>query len=409
MKEEIVVNKVSIKEKRIEILFDVTEGLKPYFNSTQRVFWVDYSIDISNVPTSIAILPFVCNVLPIIWLKDAVLQIPSLDKTFYESVPEFKRGYEKMYPMLAFRGAIETKLEDCSYVTDGGNAAFFSGGVDAFATLIAHRNEHPLLITLRGADIKLDDNGGWNNVYNHIQNTVKQFHLPTPITITSSFRTFIDEGELSQLVSKSGDGWWHGFQHGIGLLGHAAPVAYINHIEWVYIASTFPVEEKNITCASHYTIDNYVRFSNSRVLHDQVELFRQGKIHLITQYCKTSKQYVDLRVCWISTGGKNCCHCEKCIRTMFGIMAEGEDPSNYGFNYTKKELEDSKKIIVNTLFDSPEGVRREWPPIIKRFLDTGAYKNDKRVNWVYKLDPYAKRPKHSIFKRIKNKLYRILH
>ena len=408
MKEEIVVNKVSIKEKRIEILFDVTAGLKPYFNSTQRVFWLDYSEDISKVPVSLAVVPFVCNVLPILWLTDAKLSIQELDKTFFDSIPIFEQGYINMYPMLEFKGSVEPQIiVDNHYGTDGGNAAFFSGGVDAFTTLICHRSEHPTLITLRGADVKLDDTEGWTNVYNHLQDTVKQFNLPTPICVTSNFRTFIDEGRLSQLVVKSNDGWWHGFQHGIGILSQAAPIAYIRRLAIIYIASSNTKEEIT-TCAS---IDNFIRFGKTLIVHDQYEKNRQKKIETIVDYCKETNQTIDTRVCWISRGGRNCCHCEKCLRTMFAFMAEGESPEKYGFNYKDADIVNSQSIVREVLYNTNDTVRGNWKYTINRFNETGAYKDDPRINWVYTLDPYAKKPlppKPSLLTRIVRKIRRTL-
>ena len=411
MKEEIVVNKVSIKEKRIEILFDVTVGLKPYFNSTQRVFWLDYSEDISKVPVSLAVVPFVCNVLPILWLTDAKLSIQELDKTFFDSIPIFEQGYINMYPMLEFKGSVEPqKIVDNHYGTDGGNAAFFSGGVDAFTTLVCHRSEIPLLITLRGSDIKLDDIEGWDNVYKHLQETVNLFKLPIPICVTSNFRTFINEGTLSKLVVNSNDGWWHGFQCGIGLIAQAAPIAYLKHIKVVYIASSYTLNDK-IPSASYPTIDNYVRFGETQVVHDQYEHHRQEKMQILIKYHKETTNKLNLRVCWISRGGKNCCHCEKCLRTIFALMAEGESPRDYGFYYTEEDILNSKNVVVESLYNTNDGVRADWIHVKERFNETGAYKDDPRINWVYTLDPYAKKPsppKPSLLTRIVRKIRRTL-
>lgn len=225
--EWIKITDVSIIAKSITIAYQISEGLAIYFSKGRTTFQVEYSENIENVPVGIAIIPFVCNVLPIVWLTDATLYLPEIDQTFYKSIDDFKQGYKNMYPMLPFVGKIEAGIKDYSYTADGGNAAFFSGGVDAFTTLIAHKDEHPLLVTMRGADVTLDDIEGWENVYTHVCKTAMQFDLPTPVTVTSTFRTFIDEGNLDGLVTISGDGWWHGFQHGIGLLGQAAPICFV--------------------------------------------------------------------------------------------------------------------------------------------------------------------------------------
>lgn len=48
-------------------------------------------------------------------------------------------------------------------------ATFFSGGVDAFSTLISHIDETPELFTLWGNDILYDNQSGWKNVEKHIE------------------------------------------------------------------------------------------------------------------------------------------------------------------------------------------------------------------------------------------------
>ena len=100
MSEQIVVKTITIASHRIEISFDFTEGLSPYFDSGQRTFWQEYTEDMSGVPSSIAIIPFVCNVLPLVWITDSVLKLPELDETFSDSIKEFKQGYMDMYPMF---------------------------------------------------------------------------------------------------------------------------------------------------------------------------------------------------------------------------------------------------------------------------------------------------------------------
>ena len=89
----------------------------------------------------------------------------------------------------------------------------------------------------------------------------------------------MDESKLTKLVEKyANDDWWHGFQHGIGLIGHAAPLAYLFNIDNLYIASSYTIKDKGkVTCASDPTIDNYVKFSDCHVIHDGYEYGRQEK------------------------------------------------------------------------------------------------------------------------------------
>ena len=55
MSEQIVVKTITIASHRIEISFDFTEGLSPYFDSGQRTFWQEYTEDMSGVPSSTTI------------------------------------------------------------------------------------------------------------------------------------------------------------------------------------------------------------------------------------------------------------------------------------------------------------------------------------------------------------------
>lgn len=56
-------------------------------------FFCEYSEDISNTPQSIAVIPFIVQVLPIIWLFDATLIVDELDKHFYDCMEKIKEGY----------------------------------------------------------------------------------------------------------------------------------------------------------------------------------------------------------------------------------------------------------------------------------------------------------------------------
>lgn len=335
---------------RIAVKFSTSDSLAKYFNP-QHDFWCEYpQTDISSVPDGIAVIPFVANVLPIVWLTDAELVIPELDMTFFKAIPNIKKGYEEMYPMLDFRGEVTAlKLTDNKHdMRATGAICLFSGGVDAYCTLYEHVDERPRLLTLWGADVKLEDENGWTTVNGQNIEAANKFGLKFD-AVKSNFRMFINERRLDTLVATSNDGYWHGFQHGIGLISHSAPIAWTYNIKTVYIASSYTKADKgNYTCASDPTIDNYLCWAESCTVHDGYEYTRQQKVHIICAESERIGVRPNLRVCWIETGGCNCCHCEKCLRTMFELIAEGRNPKNYGFDYTEKDLKQSQKIVLAT-------------------------------------------------------------
>jgi hypothetical protein len=344
MKPKIIVESIEKKGKKVICHFICSPDLEKYFNKDEPFFaeyGIDdsYSLDAAHIPDSVLIIPFLCNVLPIVWICDAVLHVAEIDKTFYESIAEFKQGYIDIYPEIDFAGTVtaERIIENIDAEYRGGNIVFFSGGVDSFNTLINHHAEKPLLLTLWGSDVFFDDAAGWNNVKDHVRKTAEQFGV-SYLFIKTNFRKFLNENALSKLVYKRiKDGWWHGFQCGLGLLGHAAPIAYILNAKIIYSASSWTKSYTGRVSAAVPTVEDHIRFGNSRVVHDGFELTRQDKIGNICGFNRKNEIAFFIRVCWMSSGGKNCSSCEKCYRTTLGILAEGHDPNDFGLFYDKQQ------------------------------------------------------------------------
>lgn len=347
----LIVDNIEILDNAIVYRYTVQGIWKKFFNPNVE-FFIDYSENISATPKNIAVIPLLCNFLPMAWVFNAEIIVPELDKDFYDNLDEAKHGYAEMYPRINFGGKLTVKnLVENNYEVSNGTAAFFSGGVDSFNTLISHADEHPALITLWGSDVKLDDVKGWNNVTAHALETAKNFGCKN-LLVRSSFRYVINEGKLTQEVMPlSGDGWWHGFQHGIGIIGHAAPYVYKHRLGKLYIASTYtPSDKGNYTCASDPTIDNHVKVGKCITVHDGYEFNRQEKVHRICEYKRSSGIEINLRVCWESKGGENCCACEKCYRTILEIIAEGEEPAQFGFKKFPANLDKMKADYATEKF-----------------------------------------------------------
>lgn len=351
---KICLKSLKIKDNTIVGHFDL-EGPKEWqgiFKKPHKCV-IEYSTDISSIPYSIAVIPFICNVLPIIWLFDAELIIDEVDKVFFESISEFKKGYEQMYPEFKFKG----KISVSKYVENNNeikrSAVLFSGGVDAFQTLLSHISENPLLITIWGADIFVDNVNGWKHMDEHINKTSQLYGLDY-YYVKSNFREYINERVLDNYITmkKVGLEWWHDFQHGISIISHSAPLSYVLNIGTVYIASSFTYRDiGNYTCASDPSIDNYVRFMNTTVKHDGYELTRQMKIHNLCKYYDETKVRIPLRVCWESKDGENCCNCEKCYRTMLAIIAENHDPVDFGFSLYSKNVREKMLMELKNKYD----------------------------------------------------------
>ncbi len=363
--EFIVLKGIEKTDRKIQYSFDVSEGLKCYFS--EPPFVIEYPDNIETIPDAVAAVPFVCNVLPIIWITDSKLVVPELDEAFFQCIPAVKKGYETMYPETDFLGSVEVaQVVNCNRQAIPGKCAmFFSGGVDSLDTLYRHLDEAPSLISIWGSDIKYDNVDGWLVLQSTIQDAAQLYGLPT-LTIHSSFREFDNEYALTKMYSvQLKDSWWHGVKHGIALLGHVAPYAYLYNLEKMYIASSHCAEDGHVRCASNPLIDNHVRFVNCEVVHDGFSFSRQDKIRNIVQYSREHKTSLPLHVCWETQEGSNCCHCEKCYRTIIAILAEGGDPAKAGFPHYAKFLKDVIPVIKK---EKSGVIARQWPRIQQRFL-----------------------------------------
>lgn len=374
-------------ENRINIEFESSADLSKYFKDK---FYLEFNEKIDNVPESIAVIPFVANVLPLIWLTDSTLRVPQLDNDFYNSISEFKVGYEKMYPDVSFRGKVDVnKLERNKFDNSNKSAVLFSGGLDAYHTLIRHLDERPDLITVFGADLHLYDVEGWEEVKKTVKITGAQYDLKN-VLIETSFVDYLDQTKLNEDFGKIIHGtWYHNVQHGIGLLCLCAPYIYIHKIDTLYIASSyyqgFP---GHIYCASDDSIDSNVRFASTKVVHDAYNSTRQDKILDIIKFSETRKIQIPLRVCWFVKDGKNCCGCEKCFRTIMGIIAEGRNPNNYGLPITTKTLKDLQKFMtlryqcgnVDLIFW--EDIKRRFRAN-KRIIESSNKCYYKNTKWIY--------------------------
>ena len=412
---EIVLQQINKNDNTISYTFSVSEGLSVYFSG--KPFVIEYPENIEAVPDAIAAIPFVSNVLPIIWLTDSILRLKELDRAFSDCIPNVRGGFEQMFPESTFAGQILVdSIIGCDIPASVGSAAFFSGGLDAVHTLVRHLEERPALISIWGSDIRFENADGWEVVHKGIAEYAEKYNLPD-VVIRSSFRDFDNEGLLHKTFSAQlKDGWWHGVKHGIGLLGHAAPYAYLHGVSTMYIASSHCPEDGHVRCSSNPLTDNHVRYANARVVHDGFERSRQNKVKDVVDYVNRTGDQLSLHVCWESQSGNNCCCCEKCYRTLVGLIAECADPVLYGFEDSQTTLCNIReRILGNPIYF--EAMTSYWTHIQKRIVDNQRILRKrpvwKYIKWILKADFWhpetLKRPM-SIRERLSQyRWYQMLH
>lgn len=408
MEDCIKINKITKKGQKIEYDYEIKGKWKDFLNKNEKMF-IEYNTNIESVPDGLSIIPLLCNILPISWFFNLEICVDTIDKSFYECIDKVKEGYAKMYPQVIFQGNLKVNIIEENKYDVKNVATLFSGGVDSLNTLIQHIDEKPALLTVWGSDVKLTDEKGWDKVNEHSKFVANYYDLGYA-WVKTNFRTFLNTNNLTiGIREKVNGGWWHEFQHGIGILGLFAPIAYINKYKSVYIASSLQTELLGkYTCASDPTIDNYLRFGNCKIIHDGCEFSRQEKIkNICNHFNKESKVTIPIRVCWQSEGGDNCCECEKCYRTILGLMVEGRKPEEFGFNLTeekRKKMMKKLRKIENVKYNFQNYYLEIQDALLKRY---NVRETPKDLIWFRNFKFKNKKPKYKLIaKKIKNDIRR---
>ena len=375
-----IIKDIIVDKNRIDYDYCIEGEWKKFFDPITK-FWVEYRLDIVGIPKSLAAVPLVSNVIVLASIFEAKIYVPYLDLDFYNSIPEFMNGFSNMYPMIEFHYedliVCDNILDSKKYNLNSGENKFllyFSGGVDAYTSLIRHENEDLILLTVCGADTWYSNKIGFSEIIKKNEEIARLHKLPI-VSCISTLRKFINEKEIYDYIYPLvNDNFWHGFQHGLGMIGLSAGYVYLFNLEKLYFASSFCENDENYTCGSDPSIDNFVHIGSSKVYHDGFELSRQDKIISLCDYVQTRKKPIKLRVCYSSMVGDNCCKCEKCVRTMMGLLAEGVDPIEFGFDqYNPKSMySDLIKGLIK-LSEVPDIAYALYGPIIAKYMKRFSY------------------------------------
>ena len=374
----VVLEDITVNKNRVDYNYTKDEALNIFFNDNFP-FYIEYLTDISfeEVPKSILAVPFVTNLLPLCWLADFTIEVDELDETFYNSIEEIKKGFLQIYPTVkAGGGVVAKKLVKNEYETSDKTACLFSGGVDASFTFMRHRDEHPTLLNVWGVDVSFDDAEGHREVDEYCRKLASEFETDY-ICIKSTIRKFVDEIYLNREMYKLlEDYWWHGAQHSIGLLSLLAPYDYVHKVKTNYIASSFTQAdfENGVKSITFPVVDDALKFGSTTMCHDGFDHARIQKIEYICRVCMEEDRKVDLKVCFNYVNGKNCCKCEKCYRTIMGILIYDENLERYGFSLKSKDAKEIKQFLY-----CREIGEFRWIPIQKAYIENDKNKN---IKWL---------------------------
>ncbi len=354
------IESVTVDGGRIESTVEYSDDLRPFFDESP--FYVEYDVDVSDLPPSILSIPVLAQVCPVAWALGADVRVPVVDRRFLDSLEAVGRALYEMYPfidggrVIAERAPAWSERDrgpagpaESTAATPGesgtadGAGMLFTGGVDSLATYVRHREEEPTLITVQGWVVGVDDTDRWRRMSARTERFAERFGVDAQF-VRSNMLEFLDTTMLSAHFHDRHDGgWYSAVGSGLGLLGLCAPLAVATGMGRIYVAASVwqgievpPVLDHwdgvAMPWGSHPNIDDEIAWADARGVHDVFELDRQERIGVVADYVRERDSTLPVYSCSASEAAENCDRCEKCLRTAIGLALEGLDPADHGFD-----------------------------------------------------------------------------
>lgn len=356
----------SLQSVKLENLIESLEinknSLKVTINKTLKNkylvddFFIEYDedIDLNSFDKSIATLPFVLNVLPIIWISGEHYSIESMDEDLFHSLTKIKEVYKGIYPRTGWDGTltperlVKNRYEGVTKDPERNLALLFSGGLDSTCSSYYHGDRKQLLITAWGQwDVPLFNEELWKQRKQTFLDHAAKFGHSNSF-IRSNYHDFLNWDILNQ-ISPEISAWRVDTTEGLGMMGLAAPILFSRGQTILRIASTYSWAYPYPASACPLVDDLLVFAGGFRLKHDQFDFNRMQKIEFLVKHCKERGFDTPfLKVCDYQRHNNCCDDCSKCIPTILSLLILGEEPKNYGFEIsTENAIKRSQKYIVD--------------------------------------------------------------
>ncbi len=362
-----------------------------------RLDYGDSAGDLRAAPRHVVVIPGLLNLAPVVWYSGRRFSVDIRDDLLAESLMAIRQRFQRMYEREPWDGEVVfAGAQDPPPGTGAASATLFSGGVDSIASVVQQitAGERPILITVGGADLASDDIESWRSVVQGVAAFAGQLGLQ-PTHVVGDFKECLNSVRLSNIPSlvPYGISFWAGAQHGLALTGLTAPLAWSHGVSRLVLSSSF-TSEFEIPWGSGPEIDGRLRWTGLKVEHSGFEQSRQSKMARIVDFFVARGAYrPQLRVCVSPYGdrSRNCGACEKCLRTMAGLLAVGADPLEWGFDAgpaaALQRIRDSFESRVVLMKDDEEFMWND----IRRHALSSAGAHPELVNWLEGFEPSSYR------------------
>lgn len=355
----------------VESEVTVPRELRRFF--TGEPFRAEYDVDLTGLHPGLASVPALAYVCPVAWANGVDVRARTADETFLAALREVRAALVRMYPEFMQGGSVgaETVVDVATERPAdryGDSALLFTGGIDSIASFVRHHEGDPTLVCVQGWVVDIDEEERWRETRRHVE-AFADAHGVDDQYVRSNFRSALETPMLLAHYKRYLDGgWFSAVGHGLGLTGLCAPLSDALGLDTVHIAATHTAEFDQ-PWGSDPDIDNRVRWAHTRANHDGYELSRQDKVERIAEYVDGRDAAFAVRTCTQSATGANCNRCEKCYRTICGMVLAGIDPNRFGYEADADTFREIRRGFETGQFLFEDHVQFYWEDI-QRHVDT---------------------------------------
>ena len=267
---------------------------------------------------------------------------PELKENLVDVMGWLRHWYEPNYNFPLIEAETVASQENSFSANKTG--FFFSGGIDSLAVLRANRLNYPLThpgsfkygLLIHGQNIESDNRlSTFKKAFDDLSVLAKGTQIEL-IPVYTNIRDLEPSSEFFHI------------SHGsiLAAIAHT----FVNCFNTISVAATgdiptLPLVKKSIIKphGSHPLIDPYYGSRNMRIRYDGLSLSRLDKTRLIADW---DVALDNIRVCGSNWPGKNCGHCEKCVRTMLSLLALGVLDKTKAFDYNDLSVDSVKKVHI---------------------------------------------------------------
>ena len=327
------------------IKVNINESFKKQWLKSDFFARYEQNINLNKMPYSIALLPFILNVYPVVWVSGKDYVVDCMDEDVYYSLKKIKEVLQRLYPNTRLTGNIIPRMlvknTPTAPLLDSKKdvAVLYSSGLDSTACSFDHYDKNQLLITAQGhGDLPVKKNSLWARRKKRLE-LYAQDHGFKNAFVKSNYSEFLNWTVLDA-VSPEITSWRVDTTEGVGLFGIAAPILFERGYTQLLIGSSYVWDYPFPTAANPLIDDNLKAASVITFKHEHFNLNRFDKVKLIVDRVRTKNAKIPhMKVCDYKQGSVNCCrYCAKCQTVMNALFALGENPAPYGFNVPTDQI-----------------------------------------------------------------------